>query len=357
MYSLVMDYCTFNFDAGSVSPETISNVLTGGLSDLNFKAISLSENSPLQSYLGVNYLNNSGFALKPHRVQISGVGCTHFEPLLPELRKIGNSHLSRVDFAFDVIVSREQWIKYISNAFAKSLSSDRKSKKYVLSGSGEAMTVYIGSRKCAKFCRIYNKSLQDPEYNYYDENGDRYLIPIDAHGNPIEYIIRYEVELKRFKGNGQNFDPSYLFDSYFGNKLIVIDFIKDVWRLYAEDFLLPCNIDDLDFVCRSDKYKFCSISDAAQFIDDRIIEKPHVFDSTISYVAERFGKYIPWILINPLLRNICLQKCKNYSGLDIDLVVSVSESAFYDLESEGDDSNSSVQMWKDVQDFDQLQIT
>lgn len=318
---LLLDYATFNFEAGSMTPSKLGEIVLND--DLRFKSVGLSENSPRVSPFGVSWLQNSGFSARPHRVQFSGVGCSHFEPLLPVLRESATNHLSRLDFAFDVVIKKKDWVDFVANAFKESCNSERIAKKITIAGSGQAMTVYIGSRRCAKYCRIYNKSLENPNYE----------LPVGGFVADDEYLIRYEVEFKRFKGKGQDFDPSFLFDSYFSDQSTVIEFVKDVWRLYGEEFLLPCPVDDLELVCRYDKeYKFCSNDELHRVAEDHLYDSPRVYDSTVSYIVSKFGKYIPLIIADPLYRGLCLQACENYCGFKLDLVVGCSESAFYDLD-------------------------
>lgn len=329
--TLLLDYATFNFDTGSVDLASLSSCISPD-SDLKFKPVSLtSENSPMLSPFGFYYMDNNGFAARRHKLQVSGVGCSHFEANLPYVRSLAPNHLSRCDFAFDVVMSREDWHKYLVKVIDKSFSQDRDSKKYTFAGSGEAVTVYIGSRKCAKFCRIYNKTLENPDY-FAVIDGEKIQPVKDDKGVFGQYIIRYEVEFKRFKSKVQDFDPSFLFDSYFGDSSVVVDYVLNVWRLYAEDFMLPCDLSELVLSIRYDKQKFCSKQSSDMFINDTLYDKPRVFDSTVDFIASRYGKYIPFVLVNPFLRNLVLQQCEAFCGFKLDLVVSVCESGFYDNE-------------------------
>ena len=192
-----LDYATFNFDSECMTRADVVSALCGDDSfhDLRWSQKGLNDNSPSVSPFGLSWLNNSGFAPRPHRLQVSGLGCDKFFYTLPQLvtrvrNNGGDCSFSRLDFAFDVLMLKSDWKSFITSAFSSSLDSTRDRKKYTLAGSGSAMTVYIGSRSSPRFFRIYNKSLEDRDYVYF-ENGQPVTVP-DGY-----YVIRYEVELKR----------------------------------------------------------------------------------------------------------------------------------------------------------------
>lgn len=165
-----LDYATFNFDRDSVSVDSISRALSGDTS-CAFRAKSLREGALLVSPFGLSYLDNSGFAPRPHRLQVSGVGCEKFFFTLPRLVDLcrnngGDCSFSRLDFAFDVLISEDAWRDFVCSAFQHSLFSERKAKKFSLAGKGLDMTVYIGSRVSDYYFRIYNKSLESKSYVY-----------------------------------------------------------------------------------------------------------------------------------------------------------------------------------------------
>lgn len=347
--TLLLDYVTFNFDAGSIDLYQINDVLAGNV-DLKFHKVGLSDNSVFVSPFGLSYLNNSGFEARPHRLQVSGVGCVHFEPVLPVLREYAPNHISRLDFAFDVVCKKQDWRDYLKSNISATFDCTRQAKKYNFAGSGEATTIYIGSRKCAKYCRIYNKTLEDPDYQYISPDGGTIQIADD------EYIIRYEVELKRFKSKVQNFDPSYLFDAYYYDPQVVIDFVKDVWRLYGEDFLLPCPIEELELEVRTKRLILLNSESRKQYVIDNLYSKPQAYSNTVRYVADRFGKYIPFIIADPLLRNLVLQQCEVYCGFKLDVIVAASEAGFYDFDEKGDESCKLQTVCEPVPVFDQLTI-
>ena len=344
---LLMDYATFNFAPDSISMPMLAKCISGQ-ENLCFVQKGLSSGSPWQSPFGINYLPNSGYSVHPIRIQFSGVGCNHYEAALPFLRSFAENHISRCDFAFDVLMSKDVWRSYIETIFSAQLDQSRQAKKYVMTGSGLAQTIYIGSRKCAKFCRIYNKSLEDSSYTAVID--DKKVCSSDD-----QFIIRFELELKHFKGKGQNFDASEWYDAYFDDQDNLISFIKDTWRLYAEDFILPCPLDDLELVCRFDKNKnfVQSRDEIIESVNDERFESPRIFDNTVRYIADRYGKYIPFILYNPFLRQLVFDKCKQYCGFDLEVIVSSSESGFYELEDIDDDMY--INPWQD-EDCEQIDI-
>ena len=99
-----LDYLTVNFDAGCADIDSISKALSRD--NLFFNQRRSSENALFVSPFGLSYLHNSGWDPRPHRLQVSGVGCRHFESTLPNLKLLaknrgGDISISRIDFAFD----------------------------------------------------------------------------------------------------------------------------------------------------------------------------------------------------------------------------------------------------------------
>lgn len=322
-----IDYATINFALGSIDKDILTGILCPD-TDFLWRRAGRNEGSPWISPLGVSWLDNNGYDKFPHRVQISGSGCSHFAETMFQLRQF-ESKCSRIDFAFDVIIKREEWANFLCNAFNKSINQTSARKKFVLSGSGHAMTVYIGSRKCAKFCRIYNKSLEDKEYKLVDESGNVIDIPDDS------YIVRYEVELKHFKGRGQDFDPTPYFDMYYNkeywSELNV--FLHDIWSAYTNDILLPDDFESFEFQPNLTEELFCSNSSPVpnpNKVKDQLHEFPRSFERTLIYVTEKFGKYIPYILATESYRKEAFRNCEIAFGFMPDFVIEKSEPGYYE---------------------------
>lgn len=304
-YMLRLDYVTMNFEAGSMNANLIRDNLASPGIDFCWKRIGLKETSPLHSPFGVFFNPQTGFSERPHCVQISGVGCTKFERTLPYLRKAAPNHISRIDFAFDVVLTHDQWKEYIKYAFSSSLDSDRKQRKFSLTGSGLDMTIYIGARRSERFFRIYNKTLQDPNYVYYDESGE----PVTLSNN--EYVIRYEVEFHRFRrtlrGEKVLIDPTWMFDSYYSDSsAAVCSEVLKYWSLYGDACLLPPDFENIELECLSTTHLFCcdegeSFSEAVSIFDhaqavENLHEMPRSYQNTVDYVFDKFSPYIPIIL-------------------------------------------------------------
>ena len=313
-----LDYATFNFDSDTMNQNLVAKALLGDHSDLHCSYKCLNENSPSVSPFGLSWLNNSGFAPRPHRLQVSGLGCDNFFYVLPNLVSMCNNNggecsFSRLDFAFDVIIKRDEWKKFISSAFESSLSSDRVLKKYTLAGSGEAMTVYIGSRTSPRFFRIYNKTLEDKSY-IYKENGIPKELPDDS------CVIRYEVELKRKLWNREGkkvvVDPSPLFYQYYSGDDELAEYIKELWLSFGDDVLLPGGFSDANLTLLSKNKNFASISlqNAHDLTEERVYNEPYSFTKVTDYVVDKFGKYIPFIVANLHKFQICEDKAKTFIG-------------------------------------------
>lgn len=348
-YMLRLDWGTLNFDKGAMSKEHAGKLLAGDL-DLKWKQKGANENAPFKSPLGLCWVDNSGWDAAPHKLEISGVGCEHFAPTLAAVRDRDLSHFSRVDFAFDAVMSRADWRDFITKVFAASMVSDRQAKKFRLSGEGEAMTVYIGSRKCAKFFRIYNKTLQSDRYEFLDsENGK--VVPISED----QCVIRYEVELKRHKvvrstGEVRVFDPSPCFDAYYSHDPDQVAWlmgeIHKLWTSFGNEILLPAGFEDADFVRRLDfieqnkntvKYDSLPDDSCLKIVRDKLHDFPHTFDSSLDYVARRFGKYIPYLLADSVYREVCFSSCRDAFGFIPDFEIVDRPAGFYDMDDESDD--------------------
>lgn len=310
---LRLDYATFNFAAGTMDQFVLDRCLLGGESlGWRSRGLSQSDNILYAPVCGLRYMHNSGYSVRPHRLDVSGVGCEKFGPLLPILRRDFDCHFSRLDFAFDIFVKKEDWRSFICRSFESSFSDDRKNRKITVAGSGEAMTVYVGVRRADKYCRIYNKSLEDPSYNLIDTNGNILYCPDDS------YVIRYELELKRQSRKDRVFDPSPLFDSYFGDFSEVAGFVKSTWKTYGNDVLLPDGFDNFNFVNYT-TYKFCSKEGGADCdlvtkVQNELHEAPRSFEKTLRYLVSRFGKYIPYIALDQSYFEMCLTATRREYG-------------------------------------------
>ena len=249
-YVLRLDYATFAFTPGSVDLNRVQSVLAGG-ADLAFRQFGTYDTSPYQSPLGLYYKPDCGSKENPHILQVSGSACEHFRETLPCLGKVlrdggEQAHFRRLDFAFDVIMSRADWRKYLADCFLYSMEQNRQRKKFLLQGSGEAMTIYIGSRNSDRFFRVYNKTLQDPSYLFINADGTTTPVSED------QCVIRYEIECKRQNRTraGQRVvsDPSPMFDWYYSDSQLLFDEVKKQWLSFGNEVMLPAGFEDASFV-------------------------------------------------------------------------------------------------------------
>lgn len=351
-----LDYATVNFVPQSMSYTKVSKLLLGDGQSLFWKARGLSENAPLYSPLGLRWMENNGYAEMPHKLEVSGVGCSHFGSVLPDLVNAAEHRFSRLDFAFDVIIPRAAWRRFICDAFEASLNSTRKAKCYRLAGQGEAMTIYIGSRRSAKFFRIYNKTLEDPKYTFV-QDGQEIEVPDDM------CVIRYEVELKRHNATSQDgiriYDPSPAFDWYYGDddaQKRLCETIRELWLSFGDDVLLPDGFADAELECLT-KVKFCSektASERLQEVKEKLHDYPRSFEHTLGYIVSHFGKYIPYIVADRDYMRDCEASCSCEFGFLPEYYLEPSKpSGFYDLE----ESFSPADMPGDIPwAFEQLEI-
>lgn len=304
-----LDYASFAFEQGSISIPKIEGALAQ--CDLHFAQISnASDNSPFHSPAGLFYKPNNGAKQSPHSLHVSGYGCEFFRSTLPRLASLMQDghefgHFSRLDFCFDVVMTKQRWREFYLGVISASVDEmnnpekARKVRKIMYQGYGDSTTVYIGRRKSSSvFCRIYNKSLQDPDKKLCVASGELLDCPDDS------YIIRYEVELKYLSvvrpGRRSVYDPSPLFWSYYEDPEILFDYLRKVWNRYGNETLLPDGWEDMEFVTDLEARCIPFTKDLSHPLSDVVAQEfsvaIHTEEEKISYVANVFGHRIIDIL-------------------------------------------------------------
>lgn len=305
-----LDYATFAFEQGSISIPMIEDALAQ--CDLHFSQTSnASENSPYNSPAGLFFKPNNGAKQSPHSLQVSGHGCEFFRSTLPRLAslmQVGHEfgHFSRLDFCFDVVVTKKRWREFYLGVISASVDEmncpekARKVRKVMYQGYGDETTVYIGRRSSsAAFCRIYNKSLQEPNFIYNGACGELLSVPDDS------YIIRYELELKytsRVRSGFRTvYDPSPLFWFYYKEPEKLFVYLRKVWNRYGNESLLPDGWDDMQFVTDIVARGIHYTDDFWHPLSDDLARKfsvsIHTEEQKMSYVANVFGHRIIDILL------------------------------------------------------------
>lgn len=363
-YVLRLDYATFAFTPGSVDLNRVQSVLAGG-ADLAFRQFGTYDSSPYQSPLGLYYKPDCGSKENPHILQVSGSACEHFRETLPCLGKVlrdggEQAHFRRLDFAFDVIMSRSDWRKYLSDCFLYSMEQNRQRKKFLLQGSGEAMTIYIGSRNSDRYFRVYNKTLQDPSYLFINPDGSTTSFSDD------QCVIRYEIECKRQNRTraGQRVvsDPSPMFDWYYSDSQLLFDEVKKQWLSFGNEVMLPAGFEDASFVTDIDaKHLHPLLGDIVSSYKEvcyanvsvRLQDYPHGFERSLEFAAQRYGAYVPYLLRDQRLLTICKQAARERFGFDIDFYVDFDDTARYEFEELPNDSYSP---WSEVGEFEEIDI-
>lgn len=335
-YVVKMDYCTMAFTAGTCSLQALSNCLAGD-TDLHWMQIYNSEKSPYHSPLGLYYNDACGSVQNPHVARISGVGCEHFRTTLPilydRLQTGGEqAHITRLDFCFDILMTKSAWRMFLSQCFAHQLATmdTRKAKRYVVHADGDSSTVYIGARSSDRYFRIYNKSLEDPLYQLLDPlSGDPLEVPEDS------YIVRYEVELKRRTRSrgGQNVtvDLKPFFESYYSDGSLLCEELRKIWLSFGNDIVLPPEFAESALVTDIVNYGIScdgdTISPPCEVLYANIAAKyheyPHEFESKLSYAADKYGKYIPYILQNKELFRRCMARAYSEYCWDIPIYIEI----------------------------------
>lgn len=243
-YVVKLDYLTLNFEPEHISLDEIGKSIAGrtDLHWLQFR--SDREDAPYQSPLGLFYRPNCGSVETPHVLQVHGTGCENFRASLPVLCARAH-HVRRADFCFDVIMSKQEWREWLGKVF--SMQWDKRRKKIVLVSDGDGSTVYVGARSTEHYFRVYNKSLQNPDYTLYDALGCPVIVPEDC------YIIRYECEMTWKKrqfvgGEDASFDPTPLVASYYQEPEKLFDFLRALWIKHGNEVLLPHDFANSHFV-------------------------------------------------------------------------------------------------------------
>ncbi len=361
VYVIRLDYATFAFTRDSVNLGKIQQCLSGG-ADLGFRQFGTSENSPLQSPYGLYYKPECGSTENPHVLQVSGVGCEHFRETLPCLAKVlrdggEQAHFRRIDLCFDVIMKRSAWRSYLAKCFTYSMENQRQRKKFLLQGSGEAMTVYIGSRNSPRYFRVYNKSLQSPSYEFVSPDGTISLVADD------ECVIRYEIESswksRWLRGHKAYSDPSPLFDWYYFDSEFLSRYVRDSWLSFGSDFMLPDDFENAEFVTDISVRNLHPVEDIASPYSDVVFANvtarkdcaPYSFAKSLEYAVSHYGCYVPYILRDERLIAICRESAREKFGLDIGFSVYFHEQALDEFEELPDDSYSP---WSEDGEFEQI---
>lgn len=364
-YVIRLDYATFAFTRDSVSLGKIQQCLSGG-ADLGFRRFGNSETSPLQSPYGLYYKPECGSSENPHILQVSGVGCEHFRETLPLLENVlyeggDQAHFRRIDLAFDVIMKRSAWRSYLAKCFTYSMENQRQRKKFLLQGSGEAMTVYIGSRNSPRYFRVYNKSLQSPSYEFLAPDGSISPVADD------ECVIRYEIESSWRKcwraGQLSISDPSRLFDWYYTDSDFLSRYVRDSWLSFGADVMLPDDFENAAFVTDINVRNLHPVEDIASPYSEIVFANvtarkdcaPYSFDKSLEYAASHYGAYVPYILRDERLLNICRDAARYRFGLDIPFTVFFDDQARDEFEELPDDSYSPFSNDGEFENIDILQ--
>lgn len=317
-----LDYATFSFEQGSIFISKIEDALAQ--CDLHFaQSSNSSENSPYNSPAGLFYKPNNGSKQSPHSLHVSGHGCELFRSTLPRLASLMQEghvygHFSRLDFCFDIVMTKQRWREFYLGVISASVDEmhnpekARKVRKIMYQGYGDSTTVYIGRRaSSAVFCRIYNKSLQDPETKLCAASGELLDCPDDS------YIIRYEMEFKYLSvvrpGRRSVYDPSPLFWSYYEDPDKLFEVLRKNWNRYGNETLLPDGWDDMDFVTDIEARFIPFTKDLSHPLSDDLVQKfsvpIHTEEEKMSYVANVFGhRIIDILLYRPVL--LVLACCK-----------------------------------------------
>lgn len=362
-YVLRLDYATFAFTRDSVNLVKIQRCLSGGV-DLGFRQFGTSEHSPLQSPYGLYYKPESGSIENPHVLQVSGVGCEHFRETLPCLAKVlrdggEQAHFRRIDLCFDVIMKRSAWRSYLAKCFTYSMENQRQRKKFLLQGSGEAMTVYIGSRNSPRYFRVYNKTLHSPSYEFVASDGTISPVADD------ECVIRYEIESswksRWLRGQKAYSDPTPLFDWYYSDSEFLFRYVRDSWLSFGSDVMLPDDFENAEFVTDISVRNLHPVEDIASPYSEVVFANvsarkdcaPYSFDKSLEYAVSHYGAYVPYILRDERLLAICRDAAREKFGLDIGFSVFFHDQALAEFEELPVDSYSP---WSEDGEFDEIDI-
>lgn len=219
-------------------------------------------------------------------------------------------------------MTKQRWREFYLGVISASVDEmnypekARKVRKFMYQGYGDSTTVYIGRRtSSAVFCRIYNKSLQDPEKKLCAASGELLECSDDS------YIIRYEMELKftsRVRSGSRSvYDPSPLFWFYYEDPDKLFAYFRKVWNRYGNETLLPDGWDDMQFVTDIEACNIQFTKDLLHPLSDDLAKKfsvsIHTEEQKMSYVANIFGhRIIDILLYRPELLFLACCKWEQY---------------------------------------------
>lgn len=268
-YIVKLDYASFGFTpAACMSVDKVAEIIAGG-AELGFRQIGESQYSPYHSSAcGLFYKPNTGSIQIPQVLQVSGSGCELFRQTLPALGKTMfdfNGHFTRLDFCYDVVMTKSEWRDFYFTCMQRSVEDSDvagKRMKRMYQGFGDETTLYIGARKGSRYCRIYNKTLESKGY----------YVPIGEDGLPIvlndgDMVIRFELECKYTCSVAKNkktriFDPTSLFFAYYHkDHSRLFDFLRDTWRKYGREDLCLFFEEEPEFMTDIDARKLPIVSD------------------------------------------------------------------------------------------------
>jgi hypothetical protein len=170
----------------------------------------------------------------------SGMGCQNFGNFYPRFVEYCQQNDiafrgTRVDISYNRIMKKNEWLDFCKGAFSSSFNVN---SRWHYTGQGASTTIYYGTRtKSHRFFRVYNKTLEAPDFTLVDDDGNVIVIGED------EYIIRFEVEYKKetmssLSTNGTRHKHIYEVDSYidwiYSDEDKLMSLLGRDWRFLSE---------------------------------------------------------------------------------------------------------------------------
>ena len=153
-----------------------------------------------------------------------------------------------------------------------------------------------------------------------------------------------------------------MFDWYYSDSQLLFDEVKKQWLSFGNEVMLPAGFENASFVTDIEvKHLHPIVGDIASpytevcyaNVSARLHDYPHAFERSLEFAAQRYGAYLPYLLRDQRLLNICKQAALERFGFDIDFYVDFDDTARFEFEELPE---FSCPPWSEVGEFDEIDI-
>ena len=143
---------------------------------------------------------------------------------------------------------------------------------------------------------------------------------------------------------------------------LLFDEVKKQWLSFGNDVMLPVGFEDASFVTDiAAKHLHPLVGDIASPYNEvcyanvsvRLHDYPHSFERSLEFAARRYGAYVPYILRDQRLLDLCKQAAFERFCFDIDFFVDFDDTARFEFEDLPEDA---CPPWSEIEEFDEIDI-